>query len=172
MISVVITGPESTGKSVLTQQLAKHFNGFGVKEYARRYVENLKRPYTLHDVEVIAQRQIEEYNIMKAKAGERQLVFFDTFLIITKVWFEEVFQICPQWLHHALKNMHIDFALLCYPDLPWVPDGVRENPDKRAYLYQRYLEELEFYNIPYRIVKGEGEKRTERAINYVNKLKI
>jgi len=172
MISVVITGPESTGKSVLTQQLAKHFNGFGVKEYARQYVENLERPYTLHDVEVIAQRQIEEYNIMKAKAGEKQLVFFDTFLIITKVWFEEVFQLCPQWLHQALKNTRVDLALLCYPDLPWMADGVRENPDKRGYLYQKYLEELEFYDIPYEVVKGLGIKRTENAIEYIEKLKL
>ena len=35
---IAITGPESTGKSTLTEQLANHFNTLWVKEYAREYL--------------------------------------------------------------------------------------------------------------------------------------
>jgi len=170
MISIVLTGPESTGKSVLTQQLAKHFNGFAVKEYAREYVEGLDRSYTFDDIEVIARHQVEEYSFFNEATGPKDLVFFDTFLIITKVWFEEVFGCCPIWLDKAIRDLKINLALICFPDLVWVADGVRENPDRRQYLYQRYLKDLEIYGIPYRIIKGNGDRRTINAVNYVNVL--
>ncbi|MFW6202927.1 MAG: AAA family ATPase [Marinilabilia sp.] len=48
MVSFVITGPESTGKSDLAMRLSEHFNGLVVKEYARQYVENLSGDYTCH----------------------------------------------------------------------------------------------------------------------------
>ncbi|MBZ4677057.1 MAG: ATPase, partial [Anaerophaga sp.] len=119
----IITGPESTGKSSLTEELAKHFNGIAVKEYAREYVENLNGNYTFEDVEAIANHQVEEYCSITQAADGKRPVFFDTFLFITKVWFEEVFYCCPVWLHRAIEKCRIDLALLCFPDLPWEPDG-------------------------------------------------
>ncbi|MGQ1891542.1 AAA family ATPase [Thermophagus sp. OGC60D27] len=169
MISIVLTGPESTGKSVLTQQLSKHFNGFAVNEYAREYVEGLQRPYTFEDVELIAKHQMEAYSYLKATKGQKDFIFFDTYLIITKVWFEEVFNSCPDWVDKAIRNSKIDLALLCFPDLSWETDGVRENPNRREYLYQRYLKELEFYEIPFCIVRGRDRIRTDNAIGGVNK---
>jgi len=164
MISIVLTGPESTGKSVLSRELAKHFGGNLVKEYARTYVEQLKTTSTFEDVENIARQQIADYKKAKSSNGKHAPVFFDTFLIISKVWFEEVFSCCPYWIHHSIKSCKTDFALLCFPDLPWEPDGVRENPHLRKYLFQRYLRELEYYQIPYGIVDGQGNKRLENAV--------
>ncbi len=167
MVSFVLTGPESTGKSDLSLQLSEHFNGWVVKEYARHYVENLSGEYTFEDVELIARQQIVDYNRALNKSGKEQPVFFDTFLIITKVWFEEVFNCCPLWLHQAIQTYKIDYALLCAPDLPWAADGVRENPHLRAYLFDRYAMELDYYGIPYNIVRGQGEKRLLNAISIV-----
>lgn len=167
MISFVLTGPESSGKSVLARELAKHFGGFLVKEYAREYVEHLKTSYTFEDVEIIARQQIADYKKAKNRNGKHVLVFFDTFLIITKVWFEEVFSCCPAWIHQAIKSCKTDYALLCSPDLPWEPDGVRENPRIRQYLFQRYLRELEYYRVPYGVIEGKGEKRVENAVEII-----
>ncbi|MFW5753848.1 MAG: AAA family ATPase [Marinilabiliaceae bacterium] len=167
MVSFVITGPESTGKSDLAVRLSEHFNGLVVKEYARQYVENLSGHYTFEDVELIARQQIVDYNRARNKAGKEKPVFFDTFLIITKVWFEEVYNCCPLWLHHAIKTYKTDFALLCAPDLPWNADGVRENPHLREYLFDRYARELDRYGIPYSIVQGHGETRLLNAISIV-----
>ncbi|MFW6043051.1 MAG: AAA family ATPase, partial [Marinilabiliaceae bacterium] len=79
MVSFVLTGPESTGKSDLSVRLSEHFNGLVVKEYARQYVENLSGHYTFEDVEFIARQQIVDFNRARNKAGKEMPVFFDTF---------------------------------------------------------------------------------------------
>jgi NadR type nicotinamide-nucleotide adenylyltransferase len=163
MIAIVLTGPESTGKSELTKGLAKHFRGLMVDEYARQYVENIEGYYTFDDVEQIAGEQVKEYLHACRSAGKKQLVFFDTFLIITKIWFEEVFFCCPVWLHKAIKDCQVDFALLCLPDIPWQNDGVRENPHRREYLFNCYKRELEYYQIPFAVVEGQGANRLANA---------
>ncbi len=42
---VAIIGPECTGKSDLSQFLATHFKTAWVPEYARGFIERLRRPY-------------------------------------------------------------------------------------------------------------------------------
>ncbi|MFO8001947.1 MAG: ATP-binding protein [Marinilabilia sp.] len=169
MMSIVITGPEASGKTQLSRALSKHFNGFVVEEYARDYVEKLTTPYTFEDVEIIGRQQIADYNRARSKSEKETPVFFDTFLIVTKVWFEEVFNCCPWWIHRAIKTYKTNYALLCAPDLPWQADGVRENPHLRDYLFERYARELDYYGISYGIVKGEGEERLLSAIEIVEK---
>ena len=39
---IIITGPESSGKTTLCNALSKHFNLPFSKEYAREYLEKLK----------------------------------------------------------------------------------------------------------------------------------
>lgn len=168
MVSVVVTGPESTGKSTLTQQLAEHFNATVQSEYARDYVERLKREYNFHDVETIARRQCFLFEKQLLVSDVNQLTFFDTFLIVTKVWFQEVYKKCPIWLHAAIVKYKPSLTLLCVPDIEWQYDKVRENQFNRDYLFQCYLTELEYYKIDYRLVEGFGEKRLSTAIKQVN----
>jgi polynucleotide 5'-kinase involved in rRNA processing len=54
---IVIIGPESTGKSTLTQQLAKHFNAIGIDEYARSYLREIDREYAQEDLLTIGKGQ-------------------------------------------------------------------------------------------------------------------
>lgn len=165
---IVVTGPESSGKSTLTKQLADYFEGIGVLEYARDYVERLNRPYNQQDVETIGKRQLLYLKKVLRDGGNSEgFVILDTFLIITKIWLEEVYHYCPAWLHHALIENKPNLVLLCEPDLPWQPDGVRENREKRSYLYNRYRKELEYYQIPYSIVNGSGEARRQLAIQHI-----
>ena len=148
MYKVGIIGPESTGKSTLARYLAKRYDGVCVPEYAREYMENLNRPYTIEDVEHIAKQQIRQLQQL-----EDGLYFFDTELVITKVWFEYKYGACPAWLEQAIHDYPMDCYLICYPDIKWEPDPVRENPDVRLELFQRYESEVQKLDIPYYIIK-------------------
>ena len=50
MFKVIVTGAESTGKTTLCKQLAKHFNSTFILEYAREYISNLNRKYKKTDL--------------------------------------------------------------------------------------------------------------------------
>ncbi len=167
-IKVGIIGPESTAKSTLSQQLANYFGGEYIPEYARTYIANLNRPYTYADVELIASHQIQQLNILPPSNlptfPPSNLVFFDTELIITKVWFLHKYGTCPDFLIDALNHNPIHFYLLCAPDLPFEPDPLRENPHLRDYLFDWYERELQAYGKPYAIIRGEGLSRLQSAI--------
>jgi len=159
-LRVFVSGPESAGKSTLTRELAGYFHGIQVDEYARGYIEGLKRPYGYRDVVHIARQQLMQIESYR-DAG---LVFYDTGLIITKVWFEVVFKRVPGWFVEKIPDYGRGIYLLCEPDLPWVEDPVRENPHRRQELFERYRSEMEHYGFRYYLVNGSGSERLEKAV--------
>ncbi|MCK9303290.1 MAG: ATP-binding protein [Bacteroidales bacterium] len=174
---IVLTGPESTGKTTLGRQLAQRYNnGVFVPEYAREYVEKLQcvnRSYTYEDVETIAQHQVT--NLIEAQSRftfDTQYVFVDTYLIITKIWFIHCYKSYPQWIDESLRHFHVNMVLLCKPDLPWKPDPVRENGDDemRNVLYNEYLQEIKAFGFPYSEIGGVGEERLQNALAALSKI--
>lgn len=164
--TIVITGPESTGKSTLARDLAKHYNTIHIPEYAREYIENLSRPYEYSDLEIIAKRQVQDLKDSIDKANG--FLFLDTYLIITKVWFDVVYDECPDWIIDEIENCNVDLFLVCDTSLPWEPDKVRENGgEMREILFERYINELEAFNLPYKIATGIGEERIRSAIQHI-----
>lgn len=167
-IKIVITGPESTGKSVLALQLSQHFKGALLEEYAREYISGLNRQYNYRDIEIIGRKQITDLKRTVAETNCK-MVFIDTYLIITKVWFEVMYKSAPDWIEEELLSSKIDLFLLCFPDLPWIKDKVRENGGKmREWLYNEYEKNLIKYNFAFRIVDGFGVTRLKNAINHVD----
>ena len=159
---IVVTGPESTGKTALAKLLAEKTNNFWVPEYAREYVEHLNRPYQYEDVVQIAHHQILQEK--EASMCGKPFIFFDTWLILTKVWFDEVYQKCPQWLVDHIGSARIDLFLVCDTDLPWVADPVRENGgERREALLQRYCDEIRAFGFCYEMVRGFDDARFESA---------
>ncbi len=164
MKKIVLIGPESTGKTTLSRQLAEHFAAEWVAEYAREYVEQLQRDYTYDDVERIA--RVQEQQFLEKNEGEG-VVFFDTDLIITKVWFQVCYNSVPAWLDEALRAQNVALYLLCRPDLEWEYDPVRENADCRSFLYDCYKKEVERLGAPYAEIDGVGDQRLQNAISVV-----
>lgn len=167
MKKISVIGPESTGKTTLCKQLASHYQSIWLPEYARTYVENLNRKYTYEDVLHIAKKQIEqEKNYTKIK---EKFLFLDTDLIITKIWFKYVYDKIPDWIDDEIIKNKADFYLLCYYDLPWIQDDVRENSgETRKILYEMYKMELKLKHFPFKTVKGKEKARFINAINNIN----
>lgn len=164
---IVLIGAESTGKTELAEYLANEFNTVFVPEYAREYIENLNCTYTFDDVEHIANKQLELEKQFSEKANK--ILFYDTYLIITKIWFRLVFNKIPNWLENKIRNCNIDLFLLCNNDLPWIPDPVRENGgEMRDRLFNIYQEELINYGFNYAVVGGSDHDRFKKALNLVN----
>ncbi|MDA3865922.1 MAG: ATP-binding protein [Salinivirgaceae bacterium] len=167
-LRIAIIGPESTGKTVLAQKLAAYYKGEYVPEYARTYIEQLHRDYTFQDVKHIGQWLINTWNEYKK---QEQPVFFDTEMIITKVWFQVAFNRCPAEMDTWLSTMQFDAFLLCRDDLPWIPDPVRENGGAmRTILFERYRKEIEKLQTPYAIVEGTGRQRIANAVQALSEL--
>ncbi|MEI8086012.1 MAG: ATP-binding protein [Paludibacter sp.] len=165
MFKVAILGPESTGKSALAKSLADHYNAPWIPEYAREYVENLTVPYTYEDICIIAQKQIEQEkgfeNTIEINNG---YVFFDTELIVTKVWLEHKYKVVPSFIPERLEVGYFDFYLLCAPDIPWEADSVREHGHDREFFFNWYKKEIENIGKPFFVIKELGNKRVKNAI--------
>ncbi|MFH0762087.1 MAG: ATP-binding protein [Bacteroidota bacterium] len=161
-----IVGAESTGKSTLTHDLSLHFGAPGIDEFARGYLEKIGRPYTFADLEQIARGQLN----LIFENQDQEMVFFDTDLNNIKIWFQLVYSTIPDWFTGEMKKFGQGTYLVCQPDIPWVPDPFRENPDRRDFLNDLYEKELELAGFPYFRISGFGNERLVRAINIVKRV--
>lgn len=165
VFKIGLVGPESTGKTTLGKALASRYGGRYVAEYARELVGSLDRPYTYEDVCRVAERNRLEADLSAVKSQKSKVndfVFFDTELIVTKVWLDEVYGRRPEWLTEPIPEAcRMDLYLLCRPDFPAEPDPLRENTEQHARerLFGVYLREIRSTGRPYAIVEGVGEAR-------------
>lgn len=168
-LKIAITGPESTGKSTLTAQLAEHYRAGWVPEYAREYIDQLNRPYTSHDVERIARGQLAR--MQQAFTQVTDLVFCDTELVVIKIWMQHAYGACPAWLLEAVAQQPFDLYLLMNVDLPWEPDPQREHPHLRPYFYDWYQRELQYYGFRYAPIAGSPATRFAQARQQIDLLR-
>ncbi|MBP1663230.1 MAG: metabolism ATPase/kinase-like protein [Bacteroidetes bacterium] len=166
MIKIALTGPESTGKTELCIRLAEHFQAVYEPELAREYVEKLGYTYTYEDVCTIARLQTEQEK-QYATGVEAKPVFFDTDVIITKVWLEYKYGQVPAFVTEHISGRLMDFYLLCEPDLPWVSDPVREHGDDREFFFDWYEREINRLGTSCVKINGTGEMRFLNALKAV-----
>lgn len=163
---IAITGPESTGKSMLAEELAKHFNTMWVKEYARNYLETLGRHYDLQDILEIAKGQASSEESVVASAS--QYLFVDTDFLVLYIWSMDKYGICHPWISEKLTDHQYDLYLLCDIDIPWLPDPLREDPDRRQYFFNWYKQELINRKLPFAVINGIGDRRIKNAIGCIH----
>jgi len=162
---IAITGPESTGKSILAEQLALHYQTVWVPEYARGYLEHLGRPYEEKDILLIARGQLSAEAVQLKKA--RTFLFCDTESLVTMIWSKVRYNRCDSWIRNAVETHLYDLYLLCDIDLPWEYDPLREHPDRRQYLFDLYYNELKRRQFPFAVVRGTGTDRLDNALQII-----
>jgi NadR type nicotinamide-nucleotide adenylyltransferase len=170
MKKVVVIGPESTGKSTLSEWLASHYKTVWVPEYARAYIEQLDRPYEQTDLTEIAKGQLALEAEKAAKAN--QLLVCDTDLHVIKVWSEHKYGACDPWILNAIAEQHYDLYLLTYIDIPWEEDPQREHPDPamREYFYDVYKKLVQATGAPWVEIRGSITERQSAAMKAVDDL--
>ena len=170
---VVLYGPESTGKTTLSIELAKHFKTNWVPEYAREYLQNVwnneKRICEPKDILPIAIGQMKLENELAIKA--KSLLICDTNLFETMVYSKYYYggNCDPLLEKYALKNDY-DLYLLTDIDIPWEKDDLRDKPNERKESFDIFKNELVKKNLPFEVINGTKIERLKKAINCINKI--
>jgi NadR type nicotinamide-nucleotide adenylyltransferase len=172
-VKVVLFGPESTGKTTLSKQLARYYDSVWVPEFARDYLQDIwnneRRTCEPKDLIPIAIGQMKLENELAQKTNS--VLICDTDLLETKVYSEAYYLgTCDPILEkYALQNTY-DLYFLTYIDVPWEADDLRDKPNERQRMFKAFEDTLMKYNRPYVLLKGSKKERLETAINHINKL--
>lgn len=172
-IKVVLFGPESTGKTTLSRQLARHYNSVWVPEYAREYLQNKwnneRKTCEPEDLLPIAEGQMRLENELAQKTDT--VLICDTDLLETKVYSEAYYLgACDPILEkYALENTY-DLYFLTYIDIPWEADDLRDKPNERLQMFEAFKNELIKQNRPFVLLKGNKQQRLKTAVNHIDKL--
>lgn len=165
MLRVAITGPESTGKSTLASFLSRYFDAPLSEEFARSYLMKSDGEYSFETLSEIARGQLQ--NQYEADQFGTELVFYDTDLLVVKVWSNQKFGRCATDVLDCCSKQKVDLYLLPHFDIPWEDDSLRESPTDRASLFTVYLSEIQRLNIPFLIVRGNFFDRNFEAIKSI-----
>ena len=163
---IAIVGPESTGKSTVSEQLAEHYQTIWVPEFAREYCEKLTEACTWEDEIKMFHGQLALERELLPKANK--LLICDTTFITVKIWSEYMFGKAPEEVLNELPNHPYDFYLLMNIDLPWQEDPLRDFPHLRERFMEIWHAELKSLNSNYVTISGSNNNRLNNAIRAIN----
>lgn len=183
MMRIAIVGPESSGKTTLSEELMMHVGGGRVSDGTREFLEELERPYTEEDLLDMAYSHAQWVEDAPLFAAEHwaaihgndpvgrsvplEPTYFDTDILNLKIWSQEKYGRVHPEIERLVRELKYDLRLLCRPDIPWEPDPLRENPHDRDRLFDVWERELKAYGFPYVIIEGSHEERVRKAVDVV-----
>lgn len=168
---VILTGSESTGKTVLARQLADHYGAELAPEFLRDYAVRKGSELDFSDTEPTARGQIaieDEHATRAARA--LKLLVQDVDLLSTAVYAHHYFGQCPEWIERVARYRRPDLYLLLEIDVPWVRDDVRNREDRREEMQQFFRAAVAESGSPYVVIRGSWDQRLQLAINAIDEL--
>ncbi|WP_267394913.1 MULTISPECIES: ATP-binding protein [unclassified Sphingomonas] len=155
--SICLHGPESTGKSTIAPQLAKHFDTPCVAEFGRTYCEAFGTDLTMADLVEIGKGH--DAKTRAALARGRFPVILDTDPLMSAVWGLMMFGRRDPWFDtwHNTADLYLLYDI----DLPWVEDGTRlfGTAAERQRFFDLSRAELERRGVRWALVSGTGHAR-------------
>jgi len=169
MYKIAITGPESTGKTVLAKQLARHYKTEWVPEYSREFLGHTNGKYSENDLATILKGQVDAESRMISKANK--FLFCDTDPLVIWIWSKVKYGSVNRKIENALNDHKYDLYLLTYPDLPWEKDELRESEGRLFELFDLYHNKLKTMKLPFEIISGSGTNRLQCAVNALKRFR-
>lgn len=162
---VAIVGPESTGKSTLSQLLAAELDTLFVPEYAQTLIAaGVINPtaLTTQDLEDFARGQHASEDSLAESA--RRWLICDSDALTTRLYAERLFGTCPGWITTEAAERRYDLTLLCAPDVPWRPDLHRIDRGGRAAMFRNFAHALADLERRTVVLRGDWQARQTQAM--------
>jgi len=164
MKKIAVIGPESTGKTTLSHQIATEFSLNLVPEYLRTYCQMYGNSPQDHDMVKVAEHQHQTI------LSQTESFIADTEILSLSLWCELYFNSIPTKIIELIHSQTFDLYLLCNIDIPWVADDQREFPHRRQEHFDLFLKKLNQYQFPFQIITGTGEERFLMAKAWIDQL--
>ena len=170
---IVFVGAMSTGKSTITEALAKKYNTTFAGEFGRDYwTENqVDRRIGFEDFDKIGVGHIEREDKEIIKANK--YFFADTNAITTYMFALDYHGKAPDLLTQlALENSkRYDLFFLCDDDIPYDDTWDRSGDQKRHIFHKQIIADLKDRRIPYIVLRGSLEVRIKKVESVLAKYK-
>ncbi len=165
LFRVCVTGPESTGKTTLAEQLALFLGTECVPEASRIYAERVARDLSVTDVEPIAREHIARADAAVERVAARKgtALVLDTDLLSTVVYARHYYEFVSPWLNGEERARCADLYLLCDVDVPWIPDGIRDRPENRDAMFALFRDALVERRVQCVVLRGDWDARWKAA---------
>ena len=171
IIKVVFLGAMSTGKSTITEALAKQYNTTFASEYGRYYWDEhqVDRRISLEAFNEIAVGHIEREETAFLSAN--RYCFVDTNAITTYMFALDYHGAASDLLTRlAFENfLRYDLFFLCEDDIPYDDTWDRSGDQKRHVFHKQIITDLEVRRIPYISLKGDLETRMKHVDGVLSK---
>ena len=171
---VLLIGVESSGKSVMTVNLANYYNTNYIEEAGRDLSEKSGTDTLMLDEDFTEILLTQKLNEMKAVEQSNRVLFCDTDCLITQFFLkflggnEENIK-----LSDAIDALNsYDLVLFLAPDVKWVQDGdrsteIRDNRDK----YRKMIADIyESHGKKFEYIEGDYLTKYNRCVELVDSL--
>jgi HTH-type transcriptional repressor of NAD biosynthesis genes len=165
--TICLHGPESTGKSVLSERLARHFNTIWTPEYGRVHCETFG--FDLDAAGLVTIAEVQQAMIAASLPWCDRRLIADTDALTTAAWSIMILGSVPDDLVMAPLA---DLYLLTDIDVPWKDDGTRYFPDderRRAFM-RACREVLERAGANWVEISGSWEERFAKSVAAIDAL--
>ena len=164
-MKIIITGPESSGKTTLASWIALEYQWCLVPEFAREYLKQNDGKYLEHDLIMMALLQRWDEKCVSDRCKN---VVCDTDILTIIIWQLEKYRHIDEALWKHWNHKHECWYFLCKPDMPWEEDPLRENPYDRDRLFDMYHQYLLDHNKKFTIISGPLESRKDQVIQLLS----
>lgn len=165
-LKIVLLGTESTGKTTLTEKLAKHYNCNFVLEAGRDIVDDSKDFKFNNLIEIYH----EHYNRVKSSSLNNYLNIIDTDFHITESYSKFIFNRELNIPDKIKSEQKADLYLYLSADAPYFQDGTRLEEHDRNRLDIHHRKHLQKSNVDFIEISGNWQERFEKSVQLIDQL--